>query len=265
MAAHKNPAILSLFVDVFKSFKIDAIIEPTLKYDPTAIVSIADLDELFLNNIYIKNPLNQKKLIEELESVQRSLAKPLTVWMTAQTQTLEFEAMLKARFESPGLFYGMLLDIDKATPSTSHKKITIEQVKTTKQANDFARIYCEAFHFPSLLDHTSRWAIQQYKMANPVCINYLARLDGMIAGASSLAIDHNYKVLNAGGLYNDCVLPQFRKAGIATAMANHRLNAAKELGLKYLSVVLMSDTMARGYCEKLGFINTNTMTPYFIK
>jgi hypothetical protein len=51
---------------------------------------------------------------------------------------------------------------------------------------------------------------------------------------------------------------------VATAMASHRVKKAKALGLEYLSVILMSDAMARGYCEKLGFKNYKTLTPFFL-
>lgn len=261
----EDKAILSTFVEVFRSFQIDTIIQPSLKYDPTALISIANLDALFFNGIYIKNPLDQKKLIEELQDLQHDLGKPLTIWITAETQIPEFEEMLKARFESPGSFYGMVLDLNQAKLSSSHEKITVELVKNKEQANAFAKIFCEVFHFQSLLEHTTRWAMKQYEMENPVCMNYLSRIDGIVAGVSSLAIDRNFKTFHAGGFYNACVLPEFRKSGIATAMASHRVNAAKKLGLEYLSIVLMSDAMARGYCEKLGFINHKTMTPYYIR
>lgn len=261
----EDKAILSTFVEVFKSFQTDTITQPSLKYDPTAIISIANLDALFFNGIYIKNPLDQKKLIEELQNIQHNLGKPLTIWVTAETQIPEFEEMLKARFESPGSFYGMLLDINQAKLSSSHEKITVELVKNKEQANDFAKIFCEVFHFPSLLEHTAKWAINQYEMNNPVCMNYISKINSVVAGVSSLAIDRNFKTFNAGGFYNACVLPEFRKSGIATAMATHRVNVAKALGLEYLSIVLMSDAMARGYCEKLGFINYKTMTPYYIR
>ncbi|KTD65450.1 GNAT family N-acetyltransferase [Legionella spiritensis] len=261
----EDKAILSTFVEVFKSFQTDTIIQPSLKYDPTAGISITNLDALFFNGIYIKNPLDQKKLIEELQNLQHELGKPLTIWITAETQIPEFEEMLKARFESPGPFYGMLLDLNQAKLSCSHEKITVELVKNKEQANDFAKIFCEVFHFPNLLESTARWAMKQYEMENPVCMNYLSRIDGVAAGVSSLAIDRNFKTFNAGGFYNACVLPEFRKSGIATAMANHRVTVAKTLGLEYLSIVLMSDAMARGYCEKIGYINHKTMTPYYIR
>lgn len=261
----EDKAILSTFAEVFKSFQTDTVIQPTLKYDPTADISIANVDALFFNGIYIKNPLDQKKLIEELQNLQHEVGKPLTIWITAETQRPEFAEMLKAHFESPGSFYGMLLDVNQAQRSPIHEQITIDQVNNKEQAHDFAKLFCEVFHFPSLQEHTARWAMQQYEMESPVCMNYLARIDGVLAGVSSLAIDRAFKMFNAGGFYNACVLPEFRKSGVGTAMANHRVSVAKTLGLQYLSIVLMSDAMARGYCEKLGFTNHKTMTPYYIR
>ncbi|MBA2656542.1 MAG: GNAT family N-acetyltransferase [Tatlockia sp.] len=261
----EDEIILSTFVEVFKSFQISPFTQPQLKYDPCAKVSISGLDEIFFNGIYIKSPGDQKKLVEELVALQQAIAKPLTVWITPETETPEFEAKLKAHFESPGCFYGMLVDLKQAKLSQSSDRIRIEPVTTQKQAKEFAKIYCALFQLPSLLESITTWLIRQYEMDNPVCLNYLSRIDGVLAGTSSLAIDREFSDYKVGGFYNACVLPKLRNSGVATAMACHRVKVAKELGLDFLSIVLMSDGMARSYCEKLGFISHNTMTPYFIR
>lgn len=262
---NEDQAIISTFKNVFKSFNTDAIIQPTLTYDPSATVAITNLDGLFFNAIYIKNPLDQKKLIGELQVLQKNLGKPLTVWITAETNAPELEKMLKSRFESPGAFYGMLLNLSQIHVPSHREGISVEPIKTPEQARDFANIFCEVFGFQNLIHQITQWAIQQYEMEKPVCINYLSKMDGVSAGVSSLAIDWQFKAFKAGGFYNAAVLPAFRTFGIATAMAHHRVNVAKAMGLEYLSIVLMSDAMARGYCEKLGFIHYENMTPYYMK
>ena len=188
----------------------------------------------------------------------------MTIWITPETQGQEFEKKLKEQFESPGAFYGMLLDLKSANLSPTPQNITIKLVQSHNDANTFARIYCDTFHFSSLLEHTEKWAIAQYKMDNPTCINYIARVDGVDAGVSTLVIDRNFNEFRAGGFYNACVLPQYRKSGVATAMACHRIEVSKTIGLDYLSIILMSDAMTRGYCTKLGFKDCKTLTPYFI-
>src|SRR3990167_5631226 len=113
----EDAAIISTFVETFKSFQLNQVIQPSLKYDPTATVVLTDLDEVFFNSICIKQPINDDKLIEELQAIQRTLNKPLTIWITPETQGQEFEKKLKEQFESPGAFYGMLLDLKSANLS----------------------------------------------------------------------------------------------------------------------------------------------------
>src|ERR1044072_66353 len=109
----KDEAILSTFVEVFKSFQLNDRAQPLLTYDPSATIVITDVNEICFNSVCIKNPLSNERLIEELEELQRKLNKPLTVWITPETQGIELKAKLQNKFESPGAFYGMFLELHK--------------------------------------------------------------------------------------------------------------------------------------------------------
>lgn len=260
----EDKAILSTFIEVFKSFQLHPMPTVSLQYDPKATVNITGVNELFFNSICIKNPTNQEKLITELRSVQKEHNIPLTVWVTHETEIPEFEILLKENFESPGPFFGMLLELKQAQLTTIPYDVKIEIIQNSLQAKEFAKVYCNVFGL-NVLKEVEQWVITQFGKDNPTCLNYIAKLDGQIVGVSSLAIDRAFREFKTGGFYNACVLPEFRKKGIGTAMACHRVHVAKEMGLENISIVLMSDAMARGYCERLGFKNYRTMTPYFIR
>lgn len=260
----EDKAILSTFVEVFKSFQLHSMPSISLQYDPKATVFLTGLNDLFFNSIYIKSPIEQEKLIVELKNIQKKYNIPLTVWITHETEIPEFGVLLKENFESPGPFFGMLLEIKHAELMLCPNNITIETIDNSLQAKEFAKMYCAVFDFNTLKE-SEQWIIQQYEKDNPTCINYIASIDGKIAGICSLAINRSFQECKTGGFYNACVLPEFRKNGLATAMSYHRIQVAKQMGLENLSIVLMSDAMARGYCERLGFKNYKTMTPYFIK
>lgn len=260
----EDQAILSTFVEIFKSFQLSSIPKISLQFDPEATIVLTGLNDIFFNSICIKTPIDQEKLLMELKNLQQQLKVPLTIWITHETAVPEFEILLKENFESPGPFYGMLLDLKQAPLTKTPNNISIEVVESPTQAKEFAKIYCEIFHL-NVLEEIEKWAIKQYEMDNPTCITYIARVNGKIAGVSSLVIDHSFKAFKTGGFYNACVLPDFRKHGVATAMACHRIQVARNLGLENISIILMSDAMARGYCEQLGFKNYQTMTPYFIR
>ncbi len=257
-------AILSTFLEVFKSFQLQPMPDISLQYDPTATIFLTGLKDLFFNAVCIKNPTDQEQLIIELQTIQKQYGVPLTVWITHETERPEFELLLKKHFESPGPFFGMLLDLEQTQTSAIPDNIAIEMIQNARQAKEFSKIYCEVFNL-DVPKECEQWAIKQFESDNPACLNYIASIDGKIAGISSLAIDRAFKEFKTGGFYNACVLPEFRNKGIATAMACHRIDVAKQMGLDNLSIVLMSDAMARGYCERLGFTNYKTMTPYFIR
>ena len=261
---HKDKAILSTFLEVFKSFQLQPMPNITLQYDPAATIFLTGLNDLFFNYVCIKNPLDQEQLIIELNAIQKQYNIPLTVWITHETEIPEFEKLMKEHFESPGPFFGMLLELEQAQTAVIPENITIEIIQNPLQAKEFSKIYCDVFNL-NVPKECEQWVITQYEKYNPACINYIARINGKIAGVSSLAIDRAFKEFKTGGFYNACVLPEFRNNGIATAMACHRIEVAKQMGLDNLSIVLMADAMARGYCERLGFKNYKTMTPYFIR
>ena len=258
-------AVLSMWLTYLKSLKVNpALLEPFLTCAPKASTVITGIQQHLYNSIILQNPTDNSRLIEELYTVQKNLDLPLTVWLSSDTDSAGFEDILKKNFDSPGPFYGMVLEVARATLLAHSPKITIEPVKNLQQAEEYAQLFCKVFHFPSLLNPTIDWAVAQYENSKPSGLSYIARVDGIAAGVSSLMFDDEFEGCKAGGLYNACVLPEFRKMGVGTAMASHRIKVAQEMGLEYISILLMSDAMARGYCERLGFVHQSTLTPFYI-
>lgn len=81
-------------------------------------------------------------------------------------------------------------------------------------------------------------------------IHALAFVDGVPAGTGRL---HLVKTRDGpeGQIAWVSVLPQFRRAGVASAVMRHLLDAARDLHLPY--VVLSAQTYAKGLYEHLGF------------
>ncbi|MBP9742158.1 MAG: GNAT family N-acetyltransferase [Burkholderiales bacterium] len=261
----EDQAIRSTFVEMFRSYQIIPVTQPNLRYDPQAITFITQLNEIYFNGICLKQPLDNLNLIEELKELHNNLNEPLIVWVTPETQSAEIEEVLQQHFETPGPFYGMLLDLDAANTVPCPDRVTVEIIKTREQAYEFANIFCEVFCLPNITQHILDWTIIQAEMEDPVCINYCAKLDGVIAGISSLVIDRKFNHFKTGGLYNVFVFPECRGHGVATAIACAQINLAKQLGLEHLSVLLMPDAMARGYSQLLGFKDYGLMTPYYVE
>lgn len=260
----EEKAILSTWLNYLNALKINSFAGRALTNDPKALIALTGTREYLYNSVFINTPENDAALIQELQDLQGDINLPLTVWLSPLTQSPTIAVLLKQKFITPGSFYGMLLDVHQANITTCPKGITIEQISTKEQAQKYATIFCEEFNFPNLLEPTVAMVVEQMNAPEQLGCSFIARIDGELAGISTLIVDKSFTAFKTGGLYNACVLPRFRKYGVGTAMACHRVHVAKELGLDYLSILLMSDAMARGYCERLGFISYGAMTPFYI-
>ena len=259
----EDQAVLSTMMGLFQSF--GAEIAQGLKEDSEARVIVTGWNDYFFNNIYLKKPRHPERLVDEIKGFHQQLKKPLIVWVTSETEAdADVLDALKQNFVTHGNFYGMWLNLDEAQLVACPAHIQIESVQTEQDAEDFSKLLCDVFQLNNVRDELKKWAIKQSRMDQPDALNYLARLNGKLAGACSLSIDRQFKEGQTGGFYNAAVLPEFRRAGVGSAMASHRARVARSMGLDSLSIVLMSDAMARGYCEKLGFKDYQPLTPFFL-
>lgn len=262
MISTEDKIILSTLTAFLESFAMQEV--KTLAHDPQAQIFITGFNDFFFNNICLNNPTDQDKLIEEIKDFHSNLNKPLMVWITPETISPGLKEKLEVHFDCHGDYYGMLLDVNQAQLTERPEHISIKEVSSAEEARDFSEIFCNLFQLGNMHEHMTAWLIKQYQSNQPQAINYISKINGQLAGICTLTLNDQLSEYKVGGFYNTCVLPQYRKLGVGTAMASHRVREAKKLGLKYLSVILMSDAMARGYCQRLGFQNCKTLTPFFL-
>ena len=79
---------------------------------------LVENDQPSENNVVIKDDTLKGKSPEskflELKELHNNLNEPLIAWVTPETQSAEIEDVLQQHFETPGPFYGMLLDLNTA-------------------------------------------------------------------------------------------------------------------------------------------------------
>lgn len=74
--------------------------------DETMILVKTNINEPLYNNIFLKKHSAHANLIPTLRQLKQSMALPLTVWVTAETEHQpETQNLLHANFKSPGSFY----------------------------------------------------------------------------------------------------------------------------------------------------------------
>ncbi len=172
--------------------------------------------------------------------------------------------LLKRNYKTSGPNFGMVLDVNETNLSPKKPGIDIVKVETEQQVDQFIDIYVNVFGFQSEIDFFRKLFLEILHCQSPPWINYLGTLNGEAVGCSSLTLNRDDKGKLLGGFYNAAVKPEARGRGIATAMACQRVKDAKELGIDYITIILMADAMARGYCEKMGFKDICRIIPYLI-
>jgi ribosomal protein S18 acetylase RimI-like enzyme len=259
----EEKSIASTLRQVFQNFHFQPSV--ALASDHTAKSFISGWDAFFFNNILLEGPSDPENLISEIKHIHGSLKKPLMIWTTPETiqdKEARLTKSLESAFSTHGAFFGMLLDLSHVNFSADlSPDITIEAVHDEQSSTEFSKILCHVFQMRLIEDKMAQWALQQTRTSSPGAINYVAKCHGVPAGVSSLFLN---SPLKTGGLYNAAVLPEYRKSGVGTAMAEHRAQVAHSMGLETLSIILMSDAMALGYCERMGFKKICEFTPYFV-
>jgi len=82
----------------------------------------------------------------------------------------------------------------------------------------------------------------------PQTVNYLAEVDGKIAGAGALSIFDGYAALTTAS-----VLPDFRKRGVHAALIRTRLTKARELGCDLAGIFALPGSVSQCNAERHGF------------
>ena len=90
---------------------------------------------------------------------------------------------------------------------------------------------------------------------DPVAVHALGLVDNVPAGTGRLHVIQT-RSGPEGQIAWVSVLPQFRHAGVATAVMKHLMDAARDLHLP--RVVLSAQTYAKGLYEQFGFVPTST-------
>lgn len=85
---------------------------------------------------------------------------------------------------------------------------------------------------------------------DPVAIHALGLVDNIPAGTGRLHVVQTHTG-REGQIAWVSVLPQFRRAGVGTAIMQHLMSAARDLRLP--RVVLSAQTYAKGLYEQFGF------------
>lgn len=136
------------------------------------------------------------------------------------------------------------------------KEISVKEVSTEAEYDDFIDIIAEVFQFtPSIkLDYT---AMCQLYGKNGHFNHYLGFYDHK--PISTLTTYTNNGIV---GFYNGATLPNMQKHGICTTLAQYAIQHAQSTDNKIGISQLMASGMAKGISEKMGFKTSCILQPF---
>lgn len=257
-----NDVIYSNFYAYLEDFKPKTSHNTALQLsaDPNARSIITGVENAYYNCIFLTPQVDISILCEELKDLQTDLKLPFSVWTQNGVKLPELSHFTT----SPGDFYGMCLDITQATIPQTSEKIQIKEISNHAEALAATDIFCECFMHHRIKEKVEAYLLESINTQNTHTLHYLAMMDDKPVGYASLVLDKRFKQFKTAGFYNACVTADARNSGVGTAMAIHRLNIAKAHDIDTISIILMSDAMARGYCQRIGFKDYNVVTPFIL-
>jgi hypothetical protein len=208
-----------------------------------------------MNGIFQDGPLgnNAEREIESHLNYFKKQELPFCWWLHDELQSDSLISKLRSRGLKPfGKMIGVAVSLDNIKTDTKASHVVIRRVTTAHEVIDWVKILCAVFDYRSNEGHLlSNFLLNSINSSESSFQHYLAYLDGMPAGVSTLAMTQ-FNGKKIAGLWFGGVLPNARKHGLGTAMAKYRIEEGKRLGADIVTSYLMPDGMARGYCELLG-------------
>lgn len=160
------------------------------------------------------------------------------------------EALKRHGFIDAGILQGVIGKIDPTLCyATIPEDCVLEKVQDEKEMREFSELVCEVFGVEDSLKEPfqqMQWHFMHTE--NPKWVHWVVRKQGRVVSAVSTMTQNGLVSFS-----NGATLPEFRKAGLNTALRYAALHEAMEQGAKFGSSFLAPDGLAFGICTKLGY------------
>jgi ribosomal protein S18 acetylase RimI-like enzyme len=175
---------------------------------------------------------------------------PMAWYVLPSSQPSDLEKRLEARgFTLMSRATGMTADLQHLKLDVPGPGgLTIEAVKNEEELKDWCSVMAQAFDMP---DFATDAMLRSYRAVgfgqDKPCLHYLARLEGLPVGTSSLFLGGS-----AATLANVASLADFRRQGIGSAVTFAPLTEARMRG--YSLGTLAAYDIGKGVYQRLGFV-----------
>lgn len=211
---------------------------------------ISGIPSPFLNAV-LGTPEGDAEAIIEQQLVCFNKIKIPFIWYIDETSDSNFKnKLLEQGFQDIGIFRGVIGPLDQSIPDPEIlESCTIELVKTEASMDEFAELVCTIFEIHGESKNLYKKGL--WKLANtepPTMFHWLARKEGEAVSAISTFIEGPIV-----SFWNGASLPAVRRRGFSTAIRRIALQDAVSRGCRFGTSYLMSEGLALGICNQLGY------------
>ncbi len=173
------------------------------------------------------------------------------IWYVDESSDSAFKnKLIEQGFQDIGIFRGVIGPLDKLIPDPEiPESCTIELVKTEVSMDEFAELVCTTFEINEESKNLYKKGL--WTLANtepPRMLHWLARKEGVVVSAISTFIEGPIV-----SFWNGASLPTVRRQGFSTAIRRVALQDAVSRGCRFGTSYLMSEGLALGICNQLGY------------
>lgn len=204
-------------------------------------------------NTVIGCPINQKAwdtCIEEQLQYFKAAKLPF-VWYVNEEDNPEFkEKLISYGFQDPGMFQGVIGKLDYSIPNPEvPQNCTLELVSDEQTLEDFNELVCHTFGFQGDAKFLFKQALVKASQNSDLpMLHWVVRKHGKVVSTVSTLIQGNQV-----SLWNGATALDLRGQGLSTALYRLALKDAMSKGCQIGMAFLMSEGLALGICQKLGY------------
>lgn len=246
------------FVDTFAFMATQAklpLSEVEIKTDSIRVTT--GVNSPFFNGVFLKGTLSKKDLENQINFYNKK-GLPFCIW---QESDLRADLLESYQFKKLGEMTMVGCQMSDCKPlNFSKKEIQIKKITSFEEASLWAALQKTSFGYEANEEHFFIKLIMN-SLENSDIAYYIAYLNEKAVGSSMVYITE-FQGIKVSSLWNGAVLPEARKKGVGSAMANKRIEFAASKKADLMGAYLMPDKMALGYCNAIGMKELYKIYPY---
>jgi predicted GNAT family acetyltransferase len=207
---------------------------------------LSGLTERFYNAVIGAPKNSPKACIQEQKKFFQEKNFPFVWFLTTSIYPSFEKALMEEGFQNIGTFKGVIGSLPKLQEPIVPIGYTLERIEDEAALTEFNDLLCGEFDLQETTKGPLKKALLDF--SGKYMYHYGVRKEGKLVSILSTFIEGNLV-----SFWNTTTLSEERKKGLSTALLTLALKDATQKGCTTGASYLMTDGMALGICEKLGY------------